>query len=90
LSNIARHAHARSVRMTLESGPPVRLQIIDDGQGFDPARVADGHLGLVSIHERAAAINASVMIMAAAGQGTRIVVQWPASDAQKRGNDDED
>jgi signal transduction histidine kinase len=90
LSNVARHAHARSVRITLESGPPVRLQIVDDGQGFDPARVADGRLGLVSIHERAAAINASAMIMAAAGHGTQVVVQWPAVDEGKRGSHDND
>ena len=90
LTNVARHAHAQSVRITLESGPPVRLQIIDDGQGFDPARVADGHLGLVSIHERATAIHAAVMIQAAAGQGTQLVVQWPASDEQKRGSYDDD
>ena len=31
----------------------VRLRVIDDGRGFDPTTVPDGHLGLAGMRSRA-------------------------------------
>ena len=47
LSNVAQHAHASRVNVSLvRLGEELRLAIDDDGVGFDPARVAEQGLGL--------------------------------------------
>jgi signal transduction histidine kinase len=48
LRNAVRHASARTVRVTVESGAgTVRLTVTDDGTGFDPtAPEPNGHIGL--------------------------------------------
>jgi signal transduction histidine kinase len=78
LNNIARHAQAQHVKVTLEGSGPVRLVISDDGQGFDPHVVGRTSFGLMSMRERAAKINASLDVKSVRGQGTEIVVVWPA------------
>jgi signal transduction histidine kinase len=88
LANVARHAHARHVRVALHAGSPGRLEIADDGRGFvppgqsgAPLDAADsGHFGLLSMSERAAAIGAQLSIASRVGQGTSIVVEWPSSE----------
>jgi signal transduction histidine kinase len=80
LANVARHAQARRVRLTLSGQAPVRLQIADDGRGFQPERVGDGCFGLLSMRERAAAAGARLHVRATAGRGTEIIVEWPAPD----------
>lgn len=77
MTNIARHARARRVRLSLRGGTPVRLSVADDGQGFQPEMVGSGHIGLISMRERAAAIGARVEIHSAVGHGTEIIVEWP-------------
>jgi GAF domain-containing protein len=80
LANIARHAHARHARLTLAGGQPVRLRIADDGQGFQPDRIAAGSFGLHSMRERAASIGAHLEVRSAVGQGAEIIVEWFESD----------
>jgi signal transduction histidine kinase len=80
LANVARHAQARRVRLTLSGQAPVRLQIADDGRGFQPERVGGGRFGLLSMRERAAAAGARLHVRATAGRGTEIIVEWPAPD----------
>jgi PAS domain S-box-containing protein len=64
LRNAGKHADARevAVRVAVE-GPAVRLEVIDDGAGIDPVRLAEalaeGHIGLASSRERAEAIGGS-------------------------------
>lgn len=86
LANVARHAHARRVRLSLRGGKPILLTIADDGQGFRPDRVGEGRFGLNSMRERATAINARLDIRSHVGQGTKITVAWPAR--RKRGTKD--
>lgn len=86
LNNIARHAHARHVSLELAAGPPLQLIIADDGRGFAPDQVGDGHLGLVSMRERAAALSATLQIESRPGAGCRIVVTManPATPPMER------
>jgi signal transduction histidine kinase len=77
LTNVARHAHAQHISVTLHSGRPARLIISDDGRGFQPDAVGEGRFGLVSMRERAANIKALLGIRSAIGQGTEITVEWP-------------
>ncbi|HWE60186.1 MAG TPA: GAF domain-containing sensor histidine kinase, partial [Chloroflexota bacterium] len=77
LNNVARHAEAGAVAMSLRSGPEgVQLRVGDDGHGFDIARVAPGHFGLRIMRERADAIGATLAIESVPGRGTQVVVRW--------------
>lgn len=78
LTNISRHAHAQHVVLSLTGGSIVCMRIVDDGRGFDPRHIGDGHFGLISMRERAALINARIDIRSIIGQGTEIIVEWPA------------
>ncbi|HEX9373615.1 MAG TPA: GAF domain-containing protein, partial [Roseiflexaceae bacterium] len=80
LANVARHAQAQRVRVTLRGRAPVRLLIADDGRGFQPEHVGDGRFGLISMRERAAKAGARLHLRSALGQGTKIVVEWPDPD----------
>ena len=78
LHNVVKHAGARQVRLEvgrIASG--VRLRIADDGKGFDPARVPDGHLGLAGMRTRADKIGARFSVKSVPGQGTTIEVVVP-------------
>jgi signal transduction histidine kinase len=77
LANVARHTHARHVKVVLHTGRPARLQIGDDGQGFQPEQIGGGHFGMISMRERAGEIGARLEITSAPGQGTEISVVWP-------------
>lgn len=73
ITNVARHAQAQrlSVMLRRSGGSGVRLEIADDGRGFDPAHSPDnGHYGLRGIQERAELIGAQVQVESRPGQGT--------------------
>ena len=78
LRNIELHACARRVDIDMrEQDGAVHLDISDDGVGFDPARPAAGHFGLVGMKERAAAINATLDIVSAPGEGAHLSLRAP-------------
>ena len=78
LTNIARHARAKTVRIRLIfSFPTIILTVDDDGVGFDPAGVTslapDGiHLGLRGIVERMSTIGGRARITTHPGKGTKV------------------
>jgi signal transduction histidine kinase len=79
LGNVAKHAQAESVVVTLRTDSQVTyLSVVDDGKGFDPAAVhqpaLDHGWGLMILRERAAAIGARLSIESAPGRGTRIAI----------------
>jgi len=67
LSNVLQHAHATQLRIELRSTPQggAQLRVIDNGCGFEPDRVA--RRGLSSLRERAAAIDAGLVIASKPG-----------------------
>ncbi|HXU31699.1 MAG TPA: tetratricopeptide repeat protein [Thermoanaerobaculia bacterium] len=84
LANVARHAEARTVHVTLTvSEGSAQLAIADDGVGFDAeARGSYGSetsagLGLASIEERADLLGGQCRIASAPGAGTEIEVTVP-------------
>jgi signal transduction histidine kinase len=81
MSNIARHAQAESVLVQLgESDGVIRIEIEDDGRGFDPGNVSHAerrHFGLMGIEERVEILGGKVNIISAPGQGTRIQLEVP-------------
>lgn len=79
LNNIAKHANADQISITLsgcEQGAD--LVIRDDGSGFDIANVTSNHFGLNIMRERADAIGAFLSIESRPGQGTEVRVHWQA------------
>jgi len=84
LNNTERHAQAQRIRVRLSgsespaSGAPrsIRLEVADDGIGFDPAQERPGHYGLRGIREQAALIEAHLEIDSARGSGTRITIDF--------------
>jgi signal transduction histidine kinase len=85
LSNAARHADARAVRVRVAGeGADLVVSVVDDGRGFEPARVEAGHVGLMTMRERAALIGADLAVDSKPGAGTRVVLTVPAEDAALR------
>ncbi len=79
LTNIVRHAQARSVRLGLMyEQTAVTLLVQDDGQGFDPKAEWQGdRFGLRAISERARVLGATVDVDSLTGWGTRIRARFP-------------
>src|SRR5438093_1173598 len=83
LLNVAKHACATKVDVVLdiESSHRGVLSIRDDGVGFDPGAVDGrllGHLGLVSMKERAEMVGAEFELRSKPGHGTSIRVRFGA------------
>jgi len=81
ITNAARHARARTVRVEVMNGDGVCLRVADDGIGFDPSALprpgASGGFGLVSMQERARALGGELRIRSQPGGGTSIEVVVP-------------
>lgn len=78
VSNSLRHGRARSVQISLLGEARVaRLEISDDGSGFDPARPGSRGHGLNNMAERARASDAEFTLRSSPGKGTRVVVEFP-------------
>ncbi|HMA45058.1 MAG TPA: histidine kinase, partial [Gemmatimonadales bacterium] len=70
LTNVAKHAGARRVRVRLTcDAAAVALRVQDDGEGFEPGAVGRRGLGLRSMEERAALLGGVVKIASARGKG---------------------
>jgi signal transduction histidine kinase len=79
LANIARHAQAKQVFMTVEAQDNyVILRVADDGRGFDMAAksYSVGH-GLSNMRARAEDLNGSFAIESAPGRGTTVKLAFP-------------
>ena len=84
LTNAARHARATRVRVTLTCDrESVTLEVADDGAGMALDRerqaLAEGHIGLATSVERAAAVGGRLTVEPSAGGGTRARATLPRS-----------
>ncbi|CAK0745760.1 two-component system, NarL family, sensor histidine kinase UhpB [Gammaproteobacteria bacterium] len=78
LTNIARHAGASEVSVVLTRvDGHYLLQIRDDGQGFDPAAIRPGALGLLGMKERILLLGDQLKINSIPSRGTVIEVRVP-------------
>ncbi|MEY2535272.1 MAG: hypothetical protein QOF29_3182 [bacterium] len=87
LVNVAKHARAASVAVSLRSsGGEAILTVTDDGVGFDVARleqaVRDGHIGLASLASRAEAAGGSLGVTSS-GAGTEVTLRVPAGTGEQ-------
>ncbi|PJF28144.1 MAG: hypothetical protein CUN53_01420 [Phototrophicales bacterium] len=81
LSNIIRHANARSIHLKAQiADKRFILSIHDDGRGFDPETAEHGEgLGLRNIRQRAALHKGELTITSAPGQGSLVILQLPVT-----------
>lgn len=78
LVNTANHSGAEEARVAVTAGEThVRLSISDDGKGFDPQAVDEGHHGLALMRQRAELARGSFTVDSTPGRGTRVVVEVP-------------
>ncbi|MCB5177334.1 sensor histidine kinase [Microvirga lenta] len=92
LTNVLKHAEARSVSIVLEyRARQLRVLVEDDGRGFDPDMLAnDGagtltetdekrmHLGITGMRERLALLGGTLTLESSPGSGTTVFIQVPA------------
>lgn len=77
LSNIARHARAQTVTLSLgEEEKALVLQIVDNGQGFDMHAPPSG-MGLSNIRARVASLSGQIGLSSQQGEGTTILISIP-------------
>ena len=77
LTNVARHARAQRATVTIEATQAqVRVQVEDDGSGFEFTGVSEG-FGLLGMRERAALLGGTVQI-SSGGLGTTVTAELPA------------
>lgn len=86
LANTVRHAGAGRAEITLSfMDTSVSLDVVDDGQGFDPASAPrgsgegghDGGFGLPAMRARARSLGGTLSVESAPGQGTAVAVTLP-------------
>ena len=82
LTNVARHAHARKVTVSiLKLREAVRLEIHDDGKSFPAERLLSarqgGRLGLLGMRERVEMVGGRFAIASVPGKGTTVTAEIP-------------
>ena len=77
LTNIARHAHAQRVSLSLiQQSQTIVVCIADDGDGYDTEQTKTG-LGIFGMHERATFLGGKLTITSQIGQGTTVEATLP-------------
>ena len=90
LTNVARHAGARHVELTVErAGESLVLRCRDDGRGMPPERrgaaLAGGHLGLAACTERVEAVGGTLELLSEVGAGTEVRATVPVAGRRDGG-----
>jgi two-component system sensor histidine kinase DegS len=78
LRNVRRHSRAKQVNVLLiECDGRLRIEIHDDGVGFDPGSVPADRFGVAGICKRAALFAGHAEVNSAPGQGAHVIVDLP-------------
>lgn len=79
LTNVARHANASRVEISVQASPEaLHVRVADDGVGLDPdALVGRRSLGVVGMRERARAQGGALTIEGTPGRGAAVSVSFP-------------
>jgi PAS domain S-box-containing protein len=86
LTNIGKHARATTVMVHIEiDGTQLRVEVEDDGQGFETARVRDylrsGRVGLASMRERVELASGTFNLRSSPGRGTVVTALIPLDES---------
>jgi PAS domain S-box-containing protein len=85
LTNVARHAQATQVLVSLEmDGDDLEMRVRDNGRGITEAEAAESRsLGLLGMRERIRLIGGEIEIRGQPGQGTLVRVRIPVRHAAR-------
>jgi signal transduction histidine kinase len=82
MHNAARHARAKRVAIALSQvDSHIRLEVSDDGVGFDSRESQRGHFGLNTMRERATELGGTLEIDSRLGAGTIVRAMIPAKES---------
>ncbi len=92
LTNVARHAQASHVEVSIQKLPEgICMKIKDDGKSFQVDRVLYGkgnkRLGLLGMRERLEMVGGHFGIESVQGKGTTIIAQLPNGNAARGGGE---
>jgi signal transduction histidine kinase len=92
LTNVARHAQASRVEVSIQKLPEgVCMKIKDDGKSFQVDRVLYGkgskRLGLLGMRERLEMVGGHFGVESVQGKGTTVIAQFPNRKAARGGTD---
>ncbi len=80
LHNVAKHAHAKSVLISVQyEGDRISVAIQDDGAGFDPRQ--EKGMGLIGMEERVKALDGVFHVESSPGQGTVVSALLPIEES---------
>ncbi len=90
LTNVARHAQASRVEVSIQKLPDcVCMKIKDDGKSFQVERVLHGkgskRLGLLGMRERLEMVGGHFGVESVQGKGTTVIAQFPNGKAARGG-----
>jgi signal transduction histidine kinase len=79
VSNAVRHSHGRRIDVRLRiRKDALTLEVVDDGDGFDPAaEVGPTHRGLRNMRHRAESLGGRIRVTSASGKGTTLAIHVP-------------
>ncbi|MHB8892502.1 MAG: sensor histidine kinase [Candidatus Limnocylindrales bacterium] len=81
LGNAARHARATRIAISIRRvDRHLRIEVTDDGVGFNAALVQRRGLGLASMRDRAAAVHGTLVIRSKPGVGTVVRLDVPLAN----------
>jgi two-component system, NarL family, sensor histidine kinase UhpB len=83
LTNVARHANATRVDVTLEAGVgSVVLRVVDDGRGLsDAAASQNGHSGVRGMRERALLVGGALAVKSGRDGGVEVRLEVPTAES---------
>jgi two-component system sensor histidine kinase DegS len=89
LTNVARHAQATEIRMSITQIPrAIRMEISDNGRSFDVEKTLNAktstRLGLIGMKERVEIFGGTLKIESASGRGTTVCVEIPHVEKKPR------
>nr|WP_314544643.1 ATP-binding protein [uncultured Massilia sp.] len=79
LSNVMKHSNAGFARVDLtlsDDETALYIEVQDDGDGFDPAVSSEG-IGIIGMRERVHALDGSIRVQSAPGEGTLVAITLP-------------
>ncbi len=78
LNNACRHSKSDLVRVEMvQEDEMIRIEVRDQGVGFQPETIGESHFGLAGIRERARLLGGTASIESSPGQGTRVRIALP-------------
>lgn len=80
MTNCGRHADAKRVSVNIkQENNRVYVSVRDDGKGFDSSHTYTHGLGLLGMKERVRALEGSIAVTSAPGEGTLLALELPTT-----------